>query len=33
MAYITFTMFMIYFLTLSMRDASTGKAHAGSDLR
>ena len=33
MAYITFTMFMIYFLTLTMRDVSIGKAHAGSDVR
>ena len=33
MAYITFTMFMIYFLTLTMRDVSVGKAHLGADFR
>jgi hypothetical protein len=33
MAYITFTMFMLYFLSLSTRDASVGKAHVGSNLR
>ena len=33
MAYITFTMFMCYFLSLSTLDSATERSHTGSKLR
>ena len=33
MAYITFTMFMCYFLSLSTLDSNSEKSHTGSNLR